>query len=102
MGCSFSLDDFGVGFTSFTYLRELDVDYVKIDGAFIRKLNENKHDQAIVKAMTAVSQSFNIRTVAEFVENSSILQLLERMSVDYAQGFYIGAPGPEPVFVFKP
>jgi diguanylate cyclase (GGDEF)-like protein/PAS domain S-box-containing protein len=101
IGCSFSLDDFGVGFTSFTYLRDLDVDYLKIDGAFIRKIHENKLDQAIVQSMINVSKGFGIFTIAEFVENEVILKMLNNMSVDYAQGYYVGPPEPEPIFKIK-
>ncbi|QEN04332.1 EAL domain-containing protein [Thiospirochaeta perfilievii] len=101
MGCSFSLDDFGVGFTSFSYLRDLDVDYIKIDGAFVKQVYENKYDQAIVKAMTAVAKGFDIQTIAEFVESDTIMNILEGMSVDYAQGYFIGKPNPEPQFDFE-
>lgn len=95
MGCRFSLDDFGVGFTSFTYLKELDVDYVKIDGSFIRRLHENYNDQLFVKAIVDVARGMGIKTVAEFVESEETLQLLKEYGVDYAQGYLIGKPGPE-------
>ena len=98
LGCAFSLDDFGVGFTSFSYLKELDVDYIKIDGAFIRKLDSNPQDQVIVRAMTGVAQGFKIQTIAEFVENDTILKMLGQLSVPYAQGYHIGKPVPQPVF----
>lgn len=91
-GCLFSLDDFGVGFTSFVYLKELAADYVKIDGSFIRKLSEDKADQAFVKAMVDVSKSLNIKTVAEFVETKETLDILKGYGVDYAQGYLIGKP----------
>lgn len=95
MGCRFSLDDFGVGFTSFTYLKELDVDYIKIDGSFIRRLHENYNDQLFVKAIVDVARGMGIKTVAEFVESEETLQLLKEYGVDYAQGYLIGKPGPE-------
>ncbi|MBI5236832.1 MAG: EAL domain-containing protein [Deltaproteobacteria bacterium] len=94
IGCDIALDDFGVGFTSFQYLKELDVDYIKIDGSFIKKLNENKTDQLFVKAMTDVAQGLGIKTVAEFVEADATLQLLKAFGVDYAQGYLIGKPAP--------
>ncbi|GMR04497.1 MAG: hypothetical protein BMS9Abin23_0395 [Thermodesulfobacteriota bacterium] len=100
MGCSFSLDDFGVGFTSFNYLKEMDVDYIKIDGSFIRRLNENPDDQLFVKAMIDVAHGMRIKTVAEFVENEETLALLKKFDVDYAQGYFIGRPGPP--YCFSP
>ncbi len=95
IGCDIALDDFGVGFTSFQYLKEMDVDYIKIDGSFIKKLNENMTDQLFVKAMTDVAQGLGIKTVAEFVETDAALQLLKGFGVDYAQGYFIGKPRPE-------
>ena len=95
MGCKFSLDDFGVGFTSFVYLREMNVDYIKIDGSFVKRLNENPDDQFIVKAIVGVAKGMGIKTVAEFVEKKETLDLLRVFGVDYAQGYFIGKPGPE-------
>ena len=92
MGCKFSLDDFGVGFTSFVYLREMEVDYVKIDGSFIRKLHENFDDQLVVKAIVDVAKGMGIKTVAEFVEDGETLSLLKEFGVDYAQGYHVGRP----------
>ncbi len=92
LGCRFSLDDFGVGFTSFVYLREMNVDYIKIDGSFIRRIHEHPHDRGIVRAMTTVAREMNILTIAEFVENKKILDVLIELGVDYAQGYYIGKP----------
>ncbi len=94
IGCHFSLDDFGVGFTSFTYLRELDVDYIKIDGSFIRNLKKNKNDQLFVKAIADVARGMKIKSIAEFVENEETFKILKKLGVDYAQGYYIGKPGP--------
>lgn len=95
LGCKFSLDDFGVGFTSFVYLREMRVDYIKIDGSFIRRLHENKNDQLVVKAIVDVARGMGIKTVAEFVESEEILKHLRAFGVDYAQGYYVGKPAPE-------
>lgn len=94
IGCHFALDDFGVGFTSFTYLREMQVDYIKIDGAFIRKLNVSPNDQVFVKAITDVAKGLKIKSIAEFVENKETLELLKTFGVDYAQGYLIGKPAP--------
>lgn len=95
LGCSFSLDDFGVGFTSFKYLKEMDVDYIKIDGSFIRKLHENKTDRLFVKAIADVAKGMGIKTIAEFVENEEVIQILKEYGVDYAQGYFIGKPSPD-------
>lgn len=94
MGCKFALDDFGVGFTSFTYLKKLMVDYIKIDGAFIRKLHENADDQVFVKAIIDVARGLGIKTIAEFVEYEEALNLLKILGADYAQGYLIGKPAP--------
>jgi diguanylate cyclase (GGDEF)-like protein len=94
MGCRFALDDFGVGFTSFVYLREMAVDFVKIDGAFIRRLHEHVSDQGIVKAIVMIAREMGIRTIAEFVETEAALAMLQAFGVDYAQGFLIGKPAP--------
>jgi|GEM_PF-2228878 len=92
LGCRFSLDDFGVGFTSFAQLRELPVDIVKIDGMFVRGVCSNEQDKSLVKAITEVAHSLNKEVVAEFVENEAIYKLLRKYGVDYAQGYYIGKP----------
>jgi|GEM_PF-666484 len=95
MGCKISLDDFGVGFTSFKYLKELSVDYIKIDGSFVRKLTENQDDRLFVKSIADVARGMGIKTVAEFVENGEIVEILRVFGVDYAQGYFIGKPAPE-------
>lgn len=92
MGCHFALDDFGAGFSSLRYLKHLPVDYVKIDGAFVRNLGEDRDNRVMVKAITDVAQGFGKKTVAEFVESAEVLTLLEAFGVDYAQGYYVGPP----------
>jgi len=92
LGCRFSLDDFGVGFSSFNYMRELPVDIIKIDGIFIKDLDKNADDQLFVKALIDVAKGLGRKTVAEFVENKEILILLQQYGIDYAQGYYIGRP----------
>lgn len=94
LGCRFSLDDFGVGFSSFNYMRELPVDIIKIDGIFIKNLDKNADDQLFVKALVDVAKGLNRKTTAEFVENEAILDLLRGYGVDFAQGYYIGRPQP--------
>ena len=95
IGCAFSLDDFGVGFSSFNYLKQLPVDYVKIDGSFIQHLPENPDDQVFVRVLVEAARGFGKLTVAEFVENAETLVLLREYGVDFAQGFYIGKPDPQ-------
>jgi diguanylate cyclase (GGDEF)-like protein/PAS domain S-box-containing protein len=92
LGCRFSLDDFGVGFSSFNYMRELPVDIIKIDGIFIKDLDKNADDQLFVKALVDVAKGLGKKTIAEFVETKEILVLLQKYGVDYAQGYYIGRP----------
>jgi diguanylate cyclase (GGDEF)-like protein/PAS domain S-box-containing protein len=94
MGCRFSLDDFGVGLSSLYHLKHLPVDFLKIDGAFVRHLRRNKVDQHLVKAMVEVSRALEKKTVAEFVTDAPTLELVRACGVDYAQGFYVGKPRP--------
>jgi diguanylate cyclase (GGDEF)-like protein/PAS domain S-box-containing protein len=94
MGCHFALDDFGVGFSSFVYLKEMNVDYIKIEGSFIRRLHNNANDQLFVKAITDVARGMEIKTIAEFVESEEPMKLLKEYGVDYAQGYHIGRPAP--------
>lgn len=102
LGCKFALDDFGVGFSSFFYLKELPVDIVKIDGSFIRQLAHSPNDRIFVKALNEVAVGLGKQTVAEFIENEETLQLLAGIGIDYAQGYHIGRPGPEiPCFAAK-
>lgn len=92
LGCAFAIDDFGSGFSSFAYLKELPADYIKLDGSFIRNLHKDKVDRALVRSIIEVVQSLGRKTVAEFVENEEILNFLADNGVDYAQGYYIGRP----------
>ncbi|SPF52510.1 Diguanylate cyclase (fragment) [Candidatus Desulfosporosinus infrequens] len=95
-GCRFALDDFGIGFSSFSYLQYLSVDYVKIDGSYVRDLDKNYKNRALVQAMNTVARSLGKEVIAEFVENSSILDLLGEDQVSHAQGYYLGYPEPVP------
>jgi diguanylate cyclase (GGDEF)-like protein/PAS domain S-box-containing protein len=95
LGCQFALDDFGVGFSSFGYIRELPVDIIKIDGIFIKDLDKNTDDQLFVKALIDVAKGMGKKTTAEYVENAEILALLKEFGVDHAQGYHIGRPKPE-------
>jgi diguanylate cyclase (GGDEF)-like protein/PAS domain S-box-containing protein len=93
-GCKFSLDDFGAGVSSFGYLKNLPVDYVKIDGVFIRAIHESEVDEAMVKAISQVAKVMGMQTIAEFVENREGFETLEKIGIDYAQGYWIEKPRP--------
>jgi len=98
-GCRFALDDFGMGFASFNYVKELPVDLVKIDGAFITRLAERYDSQLVVKALVDVARGFGKQTVAQFVDSAETLALLRDLGVDYAEGFHVGKPVPEQVLL---
>jgi EAL domain-containing protein (putative c-di-GMP-specific phosphodiesterase class I) len=94
MGCPIALDDFGSGMSSFSYLRNLPIDFLKIDGAFIRNINTDPIDYAMVETIHRIGGIMGVRTVAEGVENESILSALALIGVDFAQGFHISQPIP--------
>jgi diguanylate cyclase (GGDEF)-like protein/PAS domain S-box-containing protein len=96
LGCRFALDDFGAGFGSFYYLKYLPLDFLKIDGDFIRKLKVSEVDQVLVRGMVEVARGLGVRTIAEFVEDGETLELLRDYGIDYAQGFHVGRPEPAP------
>jgi diguanylate cyclase (GGDEF)-like protein/PAS domain S-box-containing protein len=102
-GCRFALDDFGAGFGSFYYLKYLPVDYLKIDGEFIRNLDSSEIDQRMVSAIVEIARGLGLQTIAEFVETGEILDRLRDFGVDFAQGFHVGRPSPvetlEPVAI---
>jgi len=91
-GFLFALDDFGSGYNSFHYLRELSFDFVKIDGAFVKNILVSKIDHALVRNLTHLCRDIGILTVAEFVESEEIFDALKEMGVDYVQGFHLGIP----------
>ena len=92
--CKFALDDFGTGVSSFEYLKTLPVDYLKIDGAFVRQIDQSKVDYAMVRAIKEVASVMGMKTIAEFVENEESYKILKEIGVDYAQGYWLQKPGP--------
>jgi diguanylate cyclase (GGDEF)-like protein len=103
VGCRFALDDFGSGFSSLAYLRELPIHCLKIDGSYITKLCSNAQDQHMVKAIVELAKGLGVSTVAEFVEDGETLGLLESYGVDFGQGYFIHRPSPlSEVFFDRP
>ncbi len=92
IGCRFSLDDFGTGLSSYSYLRNLPVDYVKIDGVFVKNMDSSPDDFAVVRSINDIGHYLGKKTIAEYVENDKILKQLEEIGVDYAQGYGIEKP----------
>jgi diguanylate cyclase (GGDEF)-like protein len=94
IGCQFSLDDFGTGLSSYSYLRNLPVDFVKIDGVFVRDIANNPGDYAVVRSINEIGHYMGKKTIAEYVEDQEILDRLQEIGVDYAQGYRIAKPLP--------
>jgi len=94
LGSQFSLDDFGTGISGFSYLRALDVDFLKIDGSFVKNIDDDEVARSMVQSISQVGHTMNLKVIAEFVENQNILNILREMGVDYGQGYYILKPGP--------
>ncbi len=94
LGCSFSLDDFGSGMSSFGYLKQLNIDYLKIDGLFVKDIVIDPVDEAMVRSINEVGHMMGLRTVAEYVENDDILSIIKEIGIDYAQGYGLCRPRP--------
>lgn len=94
LGCRFALDDFGSGVSSFAYLKRLPVDFLKIDGLFVKDIVSDPIDAAVVRSINEIAHAMGKQTIAEFVEDSAILESLLAMGVDYAQGYHVGRPRP--------
>ncbi|MGI9341412.1 MAG: putative bifunctional diguanylate cyclase/phosphodiesterase [Gammaproteobacteria bacterium] len=93
-GCEFALDDFGAGLSSFGYLKSFDVQYLKIDGALVRDIEDDKINAAMVESVNQIGHVMGLKTIAEFVETSKARTMLSKMGVDYIQGYLIGKPRP--------
>lgn len=91
-GIMLALDDFGAGYASFSYLMNLDIDILKIDGSLIKNITFNKKSASIVKAISQIAKDFNIKTIAEYIENREILEKVKSLGIDYAQGYFISQP----------
>ncbi len=96
LGCRFALDDFGTGYGTFTYLKHLPIDYLKIDMEFVRDLARNEADQRLLRVIVSVARELGKQTIAEGVEDEATLVRLRELGVDHAQGFHLGRPGPLP------
>ena len=93
-GCRFALDDFGSGISSFGYLKKLPVDYLKVDGIFVKDIAHDPIDHAMVKSINDIGQVMGMKTIAEFVQDDEIRSLLKAIGVNYGQGYGIGKPEP--------
>lgn len=93
-GCQIALDDFGSGFSSYSYLKQFPADFIKIDGHFVRDLLDDHYDKAIVKSIHEVARAMGLQSIAKFAENNDILLALKMVGIDYAQGYAIAKPSP--------
>jgi diguanylate cyclase (GGDEF)-like protein/PAS domain S-box-containing protein len=101
MGCRFALDDFGVGLSSFGYLKNLAVDYLKLDGCFVKNMAGDNIDYAMVQAINQIGHTMDIKTIAEFVEDEATLEAVRSVGVDYAQGYVIAKPVPIEIALYN-
>jgi len=94
VGCHFALDDFGSGLSSFAYLKNLPVNMIKIDGVFVRNINNNNIDRAVVKSICEIVTLMGKQITAEYIEDEASLKVLRTLGVDFVQGYYLGKPKP--------
>ena len=99
LGAKASLDDFGSGHSSFAYLHDIPVDYLKIDGAFVTDIDTNEINRAMVKSINEIGHIMGLKTICEYVENEAVEEILRDMKVDYAQGNYYSKPLPIEIIV---
>ena len=97
LGCEVALDDFGTGYSSFSYLQKLSVDYIKIDGSFIKDLVKSPVDQKMVRLIGEIGHEAGMKTIAEYVQSAEAVSLLNELGIDFAQGYYIGRPTASPI-----
>ena len=95
LGCQIAIDDFGTGYNSLQNLKEIPVNILKIDGAFVKNIENNKDDHFLVKSLIETANHFNLKTVAEFVEDRKIVNILKKLGIDFMQGYYFGAAQPK-------
>ena len=94
-GFKFAIDDFGSGFSSFQYIRRLPIDFVKIEGEFVRNMLNDRKDMAFVKTLSILATEFGIQTIAEYIEDEELLKAVHALGIDYAQGYHTGSPMPD-------
>lgn len=90
--CKIAIDDFGTGYSNFEYLLKLNADYIKIDGSMIKDIDKSKEAEIVVSTIVGFAKKMDIKTIAEFVENESILEKVKELGIDYSQGYYFSAP----------
>ncbi len=95
VGCQFALDDFGTGFSSYSYIKNLPIDFIKISGSFIEDIRKDKVDQVMVRSIVQVAKALGKKTVAENIEDKTTLKMLKKLGIDFFQGRYFGEPLPE-------
>ena len=96
LGCKFAIDDFGAGYSSYTYLKSLPVDYIKIDGSFIKNLATDRVDKTIVRSISQIARVTAKKTIAEHVADAATFKVLAELGIDFAQGYYVGRPAAKP------
>jgi EAL domain-containing protein (putative c-di-GMP-specific phosphodiesterase class I) len=100
-GCKVAIDDFGSGYSNFSHILELNVDFLKIDSSLVKFVTTDENSRVVVKTIINFASNLGLKTIAEFVEDKDSLELLEKMGVDFIQGYYIGKPSSELVEDFK-
>jgi EAL domain-containing protein (putative c-di-GMP-specific phosphodiesterase class I) len=95
LGCKVAIDDFGSGYSNFSHIFELNVDYLKIDSSLVKFITTDESSRVIVKTIINFASNLGLKTIAEYVEDKDSLELLEKMGVDFVQGYYIGKPAKE-------
>ena len=91
-GCKFAIDDFGSGYSNFSHVLELNIDYLKIDASLVKHITTDENSRVITKTIINFASTLGLKTIAEFVEDKDSMELLEKMGVNYIQGYHIGKP----------